>query len=101
MLLQRVVSPRRAGLESCSTISAMSARTRPIPAFELIAEGYERRSLVVTCNQPFSEWNKIFPNAAMTVAAIDRLIHHATILEFNAESYRRWTADRGSTLRAG
>jgi DNA replication protein DnaC len=57
--------------------------------FELIAERYERRSLIVTCNQAFGEWDKIFPDPAMTVAAIDRLVHHATILEFNTESYRR------------
>ena len=68
--------------------------------FELIAERYERRSLVVTCNQPFSEWDKIFPNPAMTVAAIDRLVHHATILEFNAESYRRRTAAKKAELAA-
>ena len=60
--------------------------------FELIAERYERRSLIVTCNQPFSAWEQIFPDPAMTVAAIDRLVHHATILEFNTESYRRRTA---------
>jgi DNA replication protein DnaC len=60
--------------------------------FELIAERYERRSLIVTCNQPFSEWNQIFPDPAMTVAAIDRIVHHATIIECNAESYRRRTA---------
>ncbi len=60
--------------------------------FELIAERYERRSLIVTCNQPFGEWDKIFPDPAMTVAAIDRLVHHATILEFNTESYRRRAA---------
>jgi DNA replication protein DnaC len=64
--------------------------------FELIAERYERRSLIVTCNQPFGEWNQIFPDPAMTVAAIDRLVHHATILEFNAESYRRRTAIKGN-----
>jgi DNA replication protein DnaC len=57
--------------------------------FELIAERYERKSLITTCNQPFSEWNRIFPEPAMTVAAIDRLVHHATILELNTESYRR------------
>lgn len=57
--------------------------------FELIAERYERRSIIATCNQPFSEWNQIFPDPAMTVAAIDRLVHHATILELNTESYRR------------
>lgn len=60
--------------------------------FELIAERYERRSLILTCNQPFSEWGQIFPDPAMTVAAIDRLVHHATILEFNTESYRRRAA---------
>ena len=57
--------------------------------FELIAERYERRSLIVTSNHPLGEWDKIFPDPAMTVAAIDRLVHHATILEFNTESYRR------------
>ena len=57
--------------------------------FEIIAERYERRSLIITCNQPFGEWNQIFPDPAMTVAAIDRLVHHATILELNTESYRR------------
>jgi len=60
--------------------------------FELIAERYERRSLITTCNQPFSEWDQIFPDPAMTVAAIDRLVHHATILELNTESYRRRSA---------
>jgi DNA replication protein DnaC len=62
--------------------------------FELIAERYERRSLVITCNQPFSEWGQIFPDPAVTVAAIDRLVHHATILELNTESYRRRAADK-------
>ena len=60
--------------------------------FELIAERYERKSLVVTCNQPFSEWDQVFPDPAVTVAAIDRLVHHATILEINTESYRRRSA---------
>jgi DNA replication protein DnaC len=62
--------------------------------FELIAERYERRSLVITCNQPFSEWGQIFPDPAVTVAAIDRLVHHATILELNTESYRRRVAGK-------
>jgi DNA replication protein DnaC len=57
--------------------------------FELIAARYERRSLLITANQPFGEWGKIFADQAMTLAAIDRLVHHATILEMNVESYRR------------
>ncbi len=60
--------------------------------FELIAARYERRSLLVTANRPFGEWNEVFPDPAMTVAAIDRLVHHATIFELNVESYRRRTA---------
>ena len=72
-----------------------------IVLFELIAERYERKSLITTCNQPFSEWNQIFPDPAMTVAAIDRLVHHATILELNTESYRRRSAlTRGAKLAA-
>ena len=60
--------------------------------FELIAARYERRSLLITANQPFGEWGKIFSDQAMTLAAIDRLVHHATILEMNVESYRRKVA---------
>jgi len=57
--------------------------------FELIAARYERRSMLITANQPFGEWGKIFPDQAMTLAAVDRLVHHSTILEMNVESYRR------------
>jgi DNA replication protein DnaC len=60
--------------------------------FELISARYERRSLLITANQPFGEWGKIFPDQAMTLAAVDRLIHHATIFEMNVESYRRRSA---------
>ena len=60
--------------------------------FELISARYERRSTLITANQPFGEWNRIFPDPAMTLAAVDRLVHHATILELNVESYRRRTA---------
>jgi DNA replication protein DnaC len=60
--------------------------------FELIAERYERKSLLITANQPFSGWNDVFPDPGMTVAAIDRLVHHSTIFELNVESYRRRTA---------
>lgn len=60
--------------------------------FELISARYERRSILITANQPFGEWGRIFPGEAMTLAAIDRLVHHATIFEMNVESYRRKTA---------
>jgi hypothetical protein len=60
--------------------------------FELIAARYERRSLIVTSNHPFGEWTSVFPDAATTLAAVDRLVHHSTIFEMNVESYRRRVA---------
>ena len=48
--------------------------------------------MLITANQPFGEWDKVFPDHAMTLAAIDRLVHHATIFEMNVESYRRRAA---------
>ena len=60
--------------------------------FELIGSRYERRSMLITANQPFGEWGKVFPDQAMTLAAIDRLVHHSTIFEMNVESYRRRAA---------
>jgi len=60
--------------------------------FELISARYERRSMLITANQPFGEWGRIFPDQAMTLATVDRLVHHATIFEMNVESYRRRAA---------
>jgi DNA replication protein DnaC len=60
--------------------------------FELISARYERRSLLITANQPFAEWNRILPDQAMTLAAVDRLVHHATIFEMNVDSFRRRAA---------
>jgi DNA replication protein DnaC len=68
--------------------------------FELIAARYERRSLLVTANRPFGEWTTVFPDAAMTLAAVDRLVHHAVILEMNVESYRQRSAAARQNRRA-
>ncbi len=57
--------------------------------FELIAHRYETGSIILTSNQPFGEWDKIFTDPSMTVAAIDRVVHHATIIEIQADSYRK------------
>ena len=48
--------------------------------------------MLITANQPFGQWEAIFPDRAMTVAAIDRLVHRASIFELNVDSYRRRTA---------
>jgi len=56
--------------------------------FTLMAERYERRSLMITSNLVFSEWDQIFQNPMTTAAAVDRLVHHSVILEFDVPSYR-------------
>jgi DNA replication protein DnaC len=56
--------------------------------FTFLAERYERRSVVITSNLVFSQWDQIFKDAMTTAAAIDRLVHHATILELTGSSYR-------------
>lgn len=56
--------------------------------FTLLAHCYERSSVMITSNLPFSQWEKIFKDPMTTAAAIDRLVHHSVILEVNIESYR-------------
>ncbi len=56
--------------------------------FTLLAERYERGSIMLTSNLPFSKWEKIFKDPMVTAAAIDRLVHHCVILELNIPSYR-------------
>jgi len=67
--------------------------------FELIAHRYESGSMIITANHPFSDWDQIFSDTIMTVAAIDRLVHHANIIEIQAESFRKKQAmDRNQKL---
>ena len=69
--------------------------------FTLIDERYERRSLGITSNLVFSEWERIFANPMATAAAIDRVVHHSVILEFDVPSYRTDVAQqRGETAAA-
>lgn len=77
-------------LDDLSYVQKSQAETSVL--FELIAARYERRSILITANKPFGEWESIFPDKAMTLAAIDRLVHHSTIFEMNVESYRRRSA---------
>lgn len=56
--------------------------------FTLLADRYERASIMLTSNLPFSKWESIFKDPMTTAAAIDRLVHHSVILELNIKSYR-------------
>lgn len=57
--------------------------------FELITHRYEHRSLLMTSNQPFAQWDRLFEDQAMTIAAVDRLVHHSSLFTLEGESYRR------------
>ncbi len=71
--------------------------------FTLLAERYERGSVMLTSNLPFSKWEEIFKDPMTTAAAIDRLVHHSIILELNIPSYRMEQAqkERGSATDTG
>ena len=62
--------------------------------FTLLAERYERGSVLVTSNLAFSQWEQIFKDPMTTAAAIDRLVHHSVIVELNVPSYRAEAAKR-------
>src|SRR5439155_14431218 len=66
--------------------------------FTLLAERYERGSVLLTSNLAFSGWESIFKDAMTTAAAIDRLVHHCVILELNVPSYR---AEQARKARSG
>ena len=71
--------------------------------FTFLAERYERRSVMITSNLVFSQWDKIFKDPMTTAAAIDRLVHHSIILELTGESFRTHAAkkrnDRSASTR--
>lgn len=62
--------------------------------FTLLAHRYERRSVLLTSNLVFSEWERIFKDPMTTAAAVDRLVHHSVILELNLPSYRMESAKK-------
>ena len=68
--------------------------------FTLLAERYERGTVMLTSNLPFSKWETIFKDPMTTAAAIDRLVHHSVILELNIPSYRLEEAKRAKPSEA-
>jgi DNA replication protein DnaC len=69
--------------------------------FTLLAERYERGSVMLTSNLAFSQWEQIFKNPMTTAAAIDRLVHHSVIVELNLPSYRAEQAKKAKQSRSG
>ena len=68
--------------------------------FEVVTQRYQQRSMVITTNKSFEEWNEVFPSAACVVTLIDRLIHKAEIANINGESYRLKEAKERAAQRA-
>lgn len=61
--------------------------------FEVVTRRYDHRSILITTNKPFAEWNEVFPSAGCVVTLIDRLVHHAEIITIDGDSYRRRVAE--------
>jgi DNA replication protein DnaC len=68
--------------------------------FQIISRRHEKRSLVLTSNLAFSDWHTVFPNAACTVAMIDRLVEHASIIEIDGNSWRKRNAEKNAKSRS-
>jgi DNA replication protein DnaC len=62
--------------------------------FQVVSRRYEQKSIVITTNLPFKQWDTVFPNAACAVALIDRLTHHAEIISIDGDSYRKREAEQ-------
>lgn len=62
--------------------------------FQVVSRRYEQKSIVITTNLPFKQWDTVFPNAACAVALIDRLTHHSEIIAIDGESYRKREAEQ-------
>lgn len=56
--------------------------------FEVVTRRHERRSIILTTNKPFAEWNEVFPNSSSVTALVDRLLHRAEIVKIEGDSYR-------------
>ena len=67
--------------------------------FTLLADKYEKTSIMISSNLPFSGWEKIFKDPMITAATIDRLVHHCVILEMNIKSYRLENATKNQEIR--
>jgi DNA replication protein DnaC len=79
----------RADLLICDELGYLSfSRSGAELLFQVFADRYERRSLLVTSNLAFSEWGQVFQGERMTAALLDRLTHRCQIFEMNGESFR-------------
>lgn len=69
--------------------------------FEVVTQRYQNRSIALTTNKPFADWQEVFPNAACVVTLLDRLIHKAEIVHLEGSSFRLKEANERAARRAG
>jgi len=102
-LERRLAYYARPHLLACDEVGYLSYDNRAADLlFQVVSRRYERRSIVLTTNLAFGEWNTIFPNAACATALIDRLVHHAEVIPLVGDSYRkRQAADALKERRRG
>jgi len=68
--------------------------------FEVVSRRHERRPIILTTNKPFAEWNEVFPNVSSVTALVDRLLHHAEIVQIDGDSYRAKEAKERAAHKA-
>lgn len=84
--LRRYSHPEILAIDEVGYLATSSEHTDLL--FEVISRRYQEKSIILTTNKPFAEWNDVFPNATCVVTLIDRLIHKAEIVTIKGESYR-------------
>lgn len=98
MRLKRYTTPQLLVIDE---VGYLSYDTRAADLlFEVVNRRYEQAGTVITTNKPFVEWSEVFPNATCVVTLIDRLVHHAEIVQINAKSFRLKEADEQRSQRA-
>ena len=83
------------------TNRSINARAGAELLFQVFADRYERASILLTSNLPFSEWDQVFQGERMTAALLDRLTHHCHIFEMNGQSYRFRESVKAQTGKKG
>lgn len=96
--LRRYVRPSLLLIDEVGYLASTSRHADLL--FEVVTRRYETKSIVLTTNKPFTEWNEVFEGSACVVSLVDRLVHRAEILQIEGESYRLKEARERSAAKA-
>lgn len=96
--LRRYCTPTVLGLDEVGYLSYDNRHADLL--FEVVTRRYGKKPTLITTNKAFADWNEVFPNATSVVTLVDRLVHHAEIVQLEGESYRRKEAQELATRKA-